>query len=100
MYHIAIQFIGRAQFMLGRYEDAEKTFKRRLIRAPGSDITRAFLASLYGHTGRIDDAHRMWTELLEINPEFSVDRLGQILPYVDKGCFERFSDGLAKARLP
>jgi adenylate cyclase len=46
-YGMALQYLGRAQFALERYEDAERTFTRRLIHAPRSDMTRAFLASLY-----------------------------------------------------
>jgi adenylate cyclase len=99
-YDLALQFMGRAQFVLERYEEAEATFRRRLIRTPRSDMTRAFLASLYGHTGRPEEAREMWRELLEINPDFSVERLRRVTPYRDPAWFERFADGLAKAGLP
>ncbi len=99
-YDLALQFLGRAQFSLERYKDAEASFKRRLIRAPQSDMTRAFLASLYGHTGRQEEAREMWRQLLEINPDFSVEHLRRVLPYRDRAWFDRFLGGLHKAGLP
>jgi adenylate cyclase len=63
-------------------------------------MTRAFLASLYGHTGRPEEAREMWRELLEINPDFSVERVRRVLPYRDPAWFDRFDGGLAKAGLP
>jgi adenylate cyclase len=98
-YNVALQFLGRAQFMLERYDEAEATFKRRLIGAPRSDMTRAFLASLYGHTGRHEAARDMWREVLEINPAFSVAHLHDVMPYADPDRFERFCSGLRKAGL-
>ena len=92
--------MGRAQFVLERYDEAETNFKLRLIRAPRSDMTRAFLSSLYGHTGRHEEARQMWRELLEINPDFSVEHLRRVLPYRDPAWFDRFLDGLRKACLP
>jgi adenylate cyclase len=98
-YGMALQYLGRAQFALEHYEDAERTFTRRLIHAPHSDMTRAFLASLYGHTGRVEEARRLWREVLEINPDFSVERIRRSLPYQDPAWFDRYADGLSKAGL-
>ncbi len=98
-YGMALQYLGRAQFALERYDEAEKTFNRRLIHSPHSDMTRAYLASLYGHTGRVEDARRMWQEVMEINPDFSVDHIRRILPYSDPSWFDRYAAGLSKAGL-
>ncbi len=96
-YGMALQYLGRSQFALEHWDEAERTFKRRLIYSPRSDMTRAFLASLYGHTGRVKDAHRLWQEIMEINPDFSVDHIQRILPYQDPSWFERYINGLTKA---
>lgn len=96
---LILHLIGRAQLGLGRYAEAEQSFRRRLVRNPRSDMTRAYLASLYGATGRMDEAHRVWAELLEINPKFSIERLRRVLPYKDPAWFESVVDGLRRAGL-
>jgi len=97
--HVWIHSLGRAQFVLGRYAEAEATFKRRLIRMPTSDVTRAYLASLYGHTGRIEAAQQVWRELMEINPKYTPELTLRILPYKDRAPLEQFMAGLRKAGL-
>jgi adenylate cyclase len=98
-FNIWMHALGRAEFTLGRYADAEATFKRRLIHMPHSDVTRAYLASLYGHTGRIDEAQRVWRELMEINPKYTPELTLRILPYQDRAPLEQFMTGLRKAGL-
>jgi adenylate cyclase len=90
---------GRTLLVLGRYEEAEACFKRRLVHMPGSDVTRAYLASLYGHTGRTDAARRIWDELMQVHPEYTVARTLRVLPYRDAAPQERLLEGLRKARL-
>jgi len=99
-FHVWIHAVGRAQFALGRYAEAEATFKRRLIHMPKSDVSRAYLASLYGHTGRVDEAKRLWRELMEINPKYTPELTLRILPYKDPAPLEQFIEGLRKAGLP
>jgi adenylate cyclase len=94
---LLLQFIGHAQFMLQRWDEAEATFKRRLLRRPQSDVTRVFLASVYGHTGRPDEARAMWAEALEANPRYSLERMRRVLPYKDPERFELVVHGLRKA---
>jgi len=98
-FNIWIHALGRAQFTLGGYADAEATFKRRLIHMPHSDVTRAYLASLYGHTGRAEEAQRVWRELMEINPNYTAEHTLRILPYKDRAPLEQFVEGLRKAGL-
>jgi adenylate cyclase len=98
-FHPWIHALGRAQFVLGRDAEAEASFKRRLIHMPKSDVTRAYLASLYGHTGRIDEAKRLWRELMEINPQYTPQLTLRILPYKDRAPLEQFVEGLRKAGL-
>jgi adenylate cyclase len=98
-FNVWMHSIGRAQFAIGRYEQAEATFKRRLIFMPTSDITRAYLASLYGHTDRLPEARRVWDELMVINPRYTIEHTMGVLPYTDPAPLERFVDGLRKAGL-
>jgi len=99
-FHIWMHALGRAQLALERYAEAEATFKRRLIHMPHSDVTRAYLASLYGHTGRVDEAKQLWRELMQINPKYTPELTLRILPYKDRAPLDHFIDGLRKAGLP
>ena len=96
-FDLSLQFLGRALFVLGRFDEAEAAFKRRLALAPRSDMARFYLASLYGRTGRHDTAMKLWCELLEIKPDFSVEHFKRILPYRDPAAFDWFIDGLCQA---
>ena len=96
-YDVAIHLLGRAQFALGRDEEAAASFERRLSLQPGSDNSRLFLAAIHGLAGRRDEAEQRWREILEINPDFSVARLREILPYNSGAVFERLEDGLRRA---
>ncbi|HSH08583.1 MAG TPA: adenylate/guanylate cyclase domain-containing protein [Burkholderiales bacterium] len=98
-FHLWLHALGRSQFALGRYADAEATFKRRLIHMPNSDVTRAYLASLYGHTGCVEEAQRLWRELMQINPRYTPALTLRILPYKDPAPLEQFVEGLRKAGL-
>ena len=99
IFDLWIHALGRAQFALGLHAAAEGSFKRRLIYLPNSDVTRAYLASLYGHTGRVEDARRLWDELMEINPTYRVEHTLRILPYKNRAPLEQFLSGLRKAGL-
>jgi adenylate cyclase len=90
---------GRAQFALEHYAEAEVSFKRRLIHMPGSDVTRAYLASLYGHTGRHDEAGNIWRELMALHPEYAIELTLRVLPYNSPAPLEHFVAGLRKAGL-
>jgi len=98
-FHIWIHACGRAQFALERYDEAEANFKRRLIHMPRSDVTRAYLASLYGHTGRHAEARQIWRELMDINPKYTVEHTLRVLPYRDRAPLDQFVAGLRKAGL-
>jgi adenylate cyclase len=98
-FDLSLQFLGRALLVLGRFDEAEAAFKRRLALAPRSDMARFYLASLYGRTGCHDAAKKLWSELLKIEPDFSVEHFKRILPYRDPAAFDWFIDGLCQAGL-
>jgi TolB-like protein/DNA-binding SARP family transcriptional activator/Tfp pilus assembly protein PilF len=94
---LLVHLIGRAQFGAGLNADAAKSFERRILRAPRTDMSRAYLASIYGAEGKLDEARRLWGEIMTINPKFSIERLKRVLPYKDASWFDRFASGLAAA---
>jgi adenylate cyclase len=96
-FDMSLHFLGRALLTLGRFDEAEIAFKRRLTLAPRSDMTRFYLACLYGRTGRHEEARRYWQETLEVNPNFSIGHLKQVLPYRDPDTLDRLVEGLRQA---
>jgi adenylate cyclase len=96
-FDMSLHFLGRALLTLGRFDEAEIAFKKRLTLAPRSDMTRFYLACLYGRTGRHEEAGRYWQETLEVNPNFSVGHLKQVLPYRDPDTLDRLVEGLREA---
>lgn len=96
---IFLHFHAQAMFQLGRYEEAVAFLKRRLVRNPGTDISRVLLAASYGHLGRFAEAREEWDEVFRINPDYSLEHRRKVLPYRNRADFERVVDGLRKAGL-
>ena len=95
-----IHFLGMAYLVAGKYATAAAYFRERIVLVPDSDFSRAFLASALGHIGEIEEARRVWRELLEINPEYSFDRHIGRWPFKNKADADRIREGIAKAGLP
>ncbi|MDJ0951412.1 MAG: adenylate/guanylate cyclase domain-containing protein [Alphaproteobacteria bacterium] len=95
-----LHFLGQIYFMLERYDEAASALQRRLVRKPESDISRVLLAACFGHLGRIAEARAEWSRVLEINPDYSLDRRLRILPYADRADLDRMVLGLRKAGVP
>jgi adenylate cyclase len=100
-YHpdVYLHFQAQAYFQLGQFEKTVEILKRRLVRNPNTDISRALLAASYGHLGRNDEARKEWQELLRVNPNYSVEHRRKVLPYKTPADFELFVDGLRKVGL-
>ena len=92
-----LHFQAQAMFQLGRYKDAVASLKRRLVRNPGTDVSRVLLAASYGHLGRFDEARVEWQEALRVNPDYSLEYRRKVLPYKNPADFELMVDGLRKA---
>ena len=96
---VFLHFQAQAMFQLGRYEDAVASLKRRLVRNPGTDVSRVLLAASYGHLGRFDEAREEWQEVFRVNPDYSLEHRRKVLPYKNPADFELVVDGLRKAAL-
>jgi adenylate cyclase len=92
-------FLGTAYFVAGNDETAVAVLKDRIAHVPSADLSRAFLAAALGHLGRLDEARRVWAELMAINPRYSYrEHIGR-LPFRNAADADRFVDGLRKAGL-
>jgi adenylate cyclase len=97
---IWLQFRAQALYQLGRYPEAVGVLKRRILRNPDTDASRALLAASYGQMGLVSEAREAWRELLCVNPGYSIEQRRKVLPYKNPEDFERVVDGLRKAGLP
>ena len=74
--------------------------KRRILRNPDTNSSRALLAAAYAHIGLIEEAREAWREALRVNPAYSLEHRRKALPYKNPDDFERVAEGLRKAGLP
>ncbi len=93
-------WLGTAYLTAGKYETAAAVFKERIRLNPGTDLSRAFLASALGHLGQIDAARQVWRELTGINPNYLFDEHVGRLPFKNPADVDRIREGLTKAGLP
>jgi adenylate cyclase len=66
-----LHFLGIAYLLAGKYETAAAMLRQRILLVPNTDFSRAVLAATLGHLGEIEEARRVWAELMKINPKFS-----------------------------
>jgi adenylate cyclase len=92
--------LGTAYFGLGRYEDAAKMFKKALERNPSAQRPRMWLAATYSMLDQIEDAEWEASEILSLNPNFSISQIGRVIPFKNPAHLEILINGLRKAGLP
>jgi adenylate cyclase len=96
---IALQFLAEAQFALHQFDRAVDTVRKRLARNPESATALALLASSYGHLGRVEEGKSAWAEALKIDPDYSIERRRQVLPFKNPADFELRLEGLRRLGL-
>ena len=94
-----LHFLGMAYLLAGKYDTAVALLKERIRLMPGTDFSRVLLASALGHLGEVDEAHRIWKELKEINPKYSFSEHFGRQPFKKEEDVQRIAEGLAKAGL-
>jgi adenylate cyclase len=97
--HQYLHFLGTAYLVAGKYETAATILRERVLLVPETDLSRAFLAAALGQIGEIEEARRVWRELMTLNPAYSFERHIGRLPFRRPADVARIYDGLSKARL-
>jgi len=92
--------LGTAYFGLGRYADAVNALKEALARNPTAQRPRMWLVAAFSKLGQIEDAKWEAEELLTLDPDFSLKRISQVLPFKSREHLEVLLDGLRNAELP
>jgi tetratricopeptide (TPR) repeat protein len=92
-----LHFMAQAYFQLARYDETVNLLHRRLVRSPNSNSSRMLLAACYGYLGKLDDARKVWHELKEIHPTFTIEQRRKVLPYKYPEDFQKIVTGLSKS---
>jgi adenylate cyclase len=93
---IVLHFRARALFLLDRIEEAAALLEERIARNPETDVSRALLASVYGHLGRFDEAKAAWDGLFKTNPDYSLEQRKSMLSAQE---YEKLVAGISRAGL-
>ena len=95
-----LEVLGEIRFAQGQYGESVSVFDRVLDINPNYTRARMWIAAALAHAGDRDRAEWEATELLVLNPNFSLTRLEFAFPFKDPRKLETILDGLRKAGLP
>jgi adenylate cyclase len=91
---------GWANYMLKRYGDAARLLRECASRHPHLQWPHLWLAATYAQAGQLEEARKQATEVLQINPGFTIESWKRILVHKDPKDVEHRLDGLRRAGLP
>ncbi|MGI9524597.1 MAG: BTAD domain-containing putative transcriptional regulator, partial [Hyphomicrobiaceae bacterium] len=86
--------------LLHRSDTAVSVFEQGIKRNPDNLSMHVGLASTLGELSREQEARLSVTEILRLDPDFSISGYARQLSYRDPAELARFEDGLRKAGLP
>lgn len=93
--------MAHAYYFLERYEEALDQAQHFLKQHPDQHPALRIGAAAAAFAGRTDEARQLACRLLEVDPAFSVSRIGRYLgPYRRPEFVEKYAEGLRKAGLP
>jgi adenylate cyclase len=92
-------YLAFAYFDAGMYEESMEACKKALRLQPDNLFVHLRLAAVYSRLGRDDEAHAEATEILRLNPKFSLEHYSKTLPYKNKADREDYVNALRKAGL-
>ncbi|MCH7833456.1 MAG: tetratricopeptide repeat protein, partial [Proteobacteria bacterium] len=95
-----LDVLGRANFMLGRYDDAAKAYAKVIERNPAFISAHRGLAASYAYLGKMDEAEWQADEVLALRPDFSLEKERQTNPFKRPEDTKRYIEGLRRAGLP
>jgi TolB-like protein len=99
MTHLYLHHLGTGYLFAGRYETAAALFRSRILLAPRTDMSRAYLCVALGHLGHHEEAKRVWSELMEISPSYSIADRVSSWHYEDPSYVPRLLEGLRRSGL-
>jgi adenylate cyclase len=97
---IYVQNLALVYFQTGDCKEAVAACEKGLKRQPDHLSNHVIAAAVYGSCGREAEARKEATEVLRINPKFTVESFTKNLPYKNPSDRDRTIQGLRKAGLP
>jgi tetratricopeptide (TPR) repeat protein len=91
--------VGAAYYLAGRPEEALAPLKQFIARYPNILPGHLMLAAVYSELGKEAEAHAEATEVLRLNPNFSLEVHKERMPIKDPAVLERHLAALRKAGL-
>jgi TolB-like protein/Tfp pilus assembly protein PilF len=91
---------GRCYRQKGQYELALTEYKKAFQLSPDNFFVNMSLAAIYALLDRQEEAEAAAKKVLEINPNFTVERASKTWPYRNPADIKLFADALLKAGLP
>jgi adenylate cyclase len=91
---------GVTLHLLGRKEEAIDNLKEAITLNPNHILPRAFLAAVYADIGRMGEAREAATEVMRLDPKFSVNRLLESHTFNDPARDAEFKRLMNRAGLP
>jgi tetratricopeptide (TPR) repeat protein len=95
-----VQQLALVYFQTGDCKEAIATCDKGLKRQPDHLVSRIIMAAVYGSCGREKEARKEGSEVLRINPKFTVESFMRNIPYKNPSDRDRVVQGLRKAGLP
>jgi adenylate cyclase len=91
--------LGQSYRQKGQYEEALTAYKKALQCAPNAGATHLSLTALYVLLDRREEAGAAAKKVLELYPNFSVERASKAWPYKNEADLKLYVDALHKAGL-
>lgn len=79
---------------IGKFEEAIKNLKKKVIKNPDNQIAWVFLAYLYRRLGQINAAEKAAKEVIRINPDFVISEFAETLQIKSDETRKRFQEHL------
>ena len=93
LHHLALAYLAA-----GRTETAVALLRERILLVPGTDMSRGYLAGALCLLGEFGEARKVWAELMDINPRWSlVVRSREGMLTVPEALAHRLIEGLRAA---
>ena len=91
--------LGNAFFLLGEYNQAVEAYKKALQSSPDLLLAYIGLAASFSAANRADDARAAASQIIRIDPKFSLEAFSRSLTYKNENHREFWIDSLRKAGL-